>query len=137
MPGFFPARVIPVAASGQIRNRSVLANLLASSPNTSWGTGLNRMLTSVAVASKMSNASTRSDAMRLLLVRRDEPRRRDHGAAAGERSHHLVRMTPARDPAGRVRAALRRHGRVLQAFTHVALIDAITLDEALNTAARR
>ena len=48
-PGFFPARVMPVAASGQIRNRSVLANLLASSPNTSWGTGLNRMLTSVAV----------------------------------------------------------------------------------------
>jgi hypothetical protein len=47
-------------------------------------------------------------------------------------------MTPAGDPAGRVRAAVRRHGRVLQAFTHVALIDAaITLDEALNTAARR
>ena len=85
MPGFFPARVIPVAASGQIRNRRVLANLRASSPNTSWGTGLNRMLTSVAVASKMSNASTRSDAMRPLLVRRDEPRRRDHGAAAGEK----------------------------------------------------
>jgi hypothetical protein len=34
-PGFFPARVMPVAASGQIRNRRVLANLLASSPNTS------------------------------------------------------------------------------------------------------
>jgi hypothetical protein len=40
-------------------------------------------------------------------------------------------------PVGRVRAAVRRHGRALQAFTHVALIDAITLDEALNTAARR
>jgi len=46
-------------------------------------------------------------------------------------------MTPAGDSAGRVRAAVRRHGRALQAFTHVALIDAITLDEALNTAARR
>jgi hypothetical protein len=48
-----------ICVLGQIRNRSALARCFVSTPNTSNGTGLNRMLISVAVTGMVLPARMR------------------------------------------------------------------------------